>query len=178
MSRHAIDRAGWSPEEREEYEVLLAEIVDATKDSRERIDLLEHRLLDAVQAHRPWANEVDRACRRQGLGQEIRRFEDRRNTAFVSHDGALLSVPATQSRRVSTPDGEVYQRELIQVWTWEEIEVKRVEAIRTRRTYDAHIEHYDRLLALRVRCPGSATPADAAKRLGIDLDVYLAAKAA
>lgn len=173
MSRHAIDRAGWSPEERAEYEELLAEIVQATKDSRERIDLLEHRLLDAVQAHRPWANEVDRACLRQGLGQEIRRFEDRRNTALVSHDGRLLSVPATQSRRVSTPDGEVYQRELIEVWTWAEIEVKRVEAIRTRRTYDAHIRHYDLLLALHVRCPESTSPADAATRLGLDLEQYL-----
>lgn len=177
MSKHAIDRGGWPPEEREEYEALLGEVATASTVTSERLDLFERKLTDAVQAHRPWAVQVERACLRGGMGQEIRRFEDR-NRALVAHDGRVLSVPAIQARRVHTDSGEVYQRELIQLWTWAEIEGKRVEALNAARTYTDKVAHYDRLLALRALCPASATPDDAARRLDIDLDDFLGRKSA
>lgn len=174
MSKHAIDRAGWAPEERYEYEELLGEIVSETNDTRERLDLFEHKLLDAIQAHRPWASEVERACRRFGMGKEVSRFEDR-NRALVSHDGRVLNLPAKQARKVVTTDGEVtYQRELIELWTWDEIAAKRTEAIKAKRTYDDKVAHYDRLLALRVLAPESTSPAHAAELAGMDLDDFLA----
>lgn len=173
MSKHAIDRAGWTPEERDEYEELLSEIVSTSSDSRERLDLFEHRLLDAIQAQRTWATEVDRACRRFGMGKEISRFQDR-NRALVAYDGKVLSLPAVQARKVANPDGEVtYQRELIEVWTWEELEAKRTEALNAQRTYSTKVAHYDRLLALRALVPTAATPAGAARIAGIDLDDWL-----
>lgn len=172
--KHAIDRAGWSEGERAEYEALLAEIAAQTNDSRERLDLFEHKLLDAIQAHRPWASEVERACRRFGMGKEISRFEGR-NRALVAYDGRVLSLPAIQARRVKTASGEVaYQRELLQAWTWQQIEEKRTEALTAQRTYDDKVAHYDRLLSLRVMAPESTSPADAAEKLGLDLDEFLA----
>lgn len=171
--KHAIDRAAWSPEEREEYEDLLAEIAAQTNDSRERLDVFERKLLDAIQAHRPWASEVERACRRFGMGKEISRFEAR-NRALVSHEGRVLSLPAIQSRRIAVADGTVtYQRELIELWTWQQIEQKRTEALTAQRTYDDKVAHYDRLLSLHVMSPESTSPADAAERLGLDLDEFL-----
>ncbi|AYF29268.1 hypothetical protein CSH63_17710 [Micromonospora tulbaghiae] len=173
MSRHAIDRAGWTPEERHEYEALLAEIVAATRDSGERLDLFEHRLVDAVQAQRPWASEVDRMCRRFGLAKEVSRFQAR-NRALVAYDGEVLSLPAVQARKVAKPGGEVgYQRELIEVWSWEELTAKRDEALAARRTYDGKVAHYDRLLALRALAPSAATPAEAARMAGVDLGDWL-----
>lgn len=172
--KHAIDRAAWSPEERDEYEDLLAEVCNASKDSTERLDLFEEKLADAQNAQRGWAFSVSSSCRRFGLGKEITRFEDR-NRALVSHDGRLLSVPRVQARRVVAPTGEVtYQRELIEVWTWEQIAEKRAEAIQARRSYTDKVAHYDRLLALRDLCPQSTSPAEAAAELGWDLDEYLA----
>jgi hypothetical protein len=56
-----------------EYGQLLAEVVAGAP--AERVDEFERLLDDAVQAHRPWASEVDRACRRLGLAQEIARYE-------------------------------------------------------------------------------------------------------
>jgi hypothetical protein len=174
VSKHAIDRNAWSPEEREEYEALLAEIVEATKDTTDRLDLFEHKLLDAVQAHRPWASEVERACRRFGMGKEIARFEAR-NRALVSHDGRVLSLPAVQARKSVSASGEVsFQRELIQLWTWDEITAKRTEALKAQRTYSDKVAHYDRLLALKVLAPDSTTPSDAADQLGLDIDEFLA----
>jgi len=173
VSKHAIDRAGWTPEERDEYEDLLGEIAGATNVSSERLDLFEHKLLDAVQAHRPWATEVERACRRFGMGKEISRFEGR-NRALVAHDGRVLSMPAIQARQVVAADGQVeYQRELIELWSWDQIATKRLEALKAAHTYTDKVAHYDRLLALRVLAPESDSPADAAKTAGVDLDDFL-----
>lgn len=172
----AIDRNAWSPEERDEYEELLAEVCNATNDTRDRLDLFEEKLLDAIQAHRPWALSVSNQCRRFGLGKEISRFQDR-NRALVSFDGRLLSMPTVQARRVEV-GGEVhFQRELIVLWTWAELREKRREAIRASETYSAKVGHYDRLLALEERAPGSATPAEAADQLALDLDEYLGSAA-
>jgi hypothetical protein len=178
MSKHAIDRALWTPQERDEYDDVIAEIVNATTDTRERLDLFDDKLADAIQAHRTWAIDVARSCRRAGLAKEISRFEAR-NRALVSHDGKLLSLPKVQARRVVTPTGEpAYQRELIEIWTWDQIRAKRAEALQQQDTYSAKLAHYDRLLALQDKAPDTASPSAAAATLGIDLDEWLGAAAA
>lgn len=172
MSRYAINRALWSPQEREEYDDLLAEICNTTPDTSERLDIFEDKLTDAVQAHRQWALDVSRACRRAGLAKEITRFEDR-NRALVAFDGQLLSVPRTQSRKVVVAGEVTYQRELITVWTWDQLAEKRTDVIKAARAYTAKVQQYDRLLALRVMAPGAGSPAEAADQLGLDIDEYL-----
>jgi hypothetical protein len=172
VTRHAISRSAWDPKEREEYDALLAEVCAATTDSTERLDLFEQKLADAIQAQRPWAGDVARACRRFGLGKEITRHEGR-SRALVSYLGDILSVPSVQARRVTVDGVNHYQRELIYVWTWDELIEKRAEALRSRRTYTANIQLYDRLLALRELSPDAASPADAATSLGLDLDEWL-----
>jgi hypothetical protein len=172
MTKHAINRNAWSPTERDEYEDLLAEVCNASKDTTERLDLIEKKLSDAIQAHRPWAEDVAKACRRFGLGKEITRFENR-NRALVSHDGHLLSVPRVQSRKVTIAGEVTYQRELIEVWTWDQLIAKRAEAIKASDSYTVKIGHYDRLLALQEKAPDTKSPAESAARLGIDREEYL-----
>jgi hypothetical protein len=170
---HVIDRAAWSPEEREEFEALLAEVVGASRDSGERLDLMDELVADAIQAHRPWATEVARAARREGYAREIKRHQDRERVS-VSYDGRVLSVPAVQARKVVDSSGVVtYQRELIELWTWEELREKRKEAVHATRTYSEKIAHYDRLLMLAELAPDSKTPVDAAKALGVELGEWL-----
>lgn len=177
MSRYAINRSAWSTQARDEYEDLLAEICNRTSDTSERLDLFEDALTDAVQAQRQWALDVSRASRRAGLGKEITRFEDR-NRALVSFDGQVLSVPRTQSRKVKVAGEVTYQRELLVVWTWDEIVEKRDEVIKAARSYTVKVQHYDRLLALRILAPAAKSPIEAADLLGLDLDEYLGAAAA
>lgn len=170
---HTIDRRAWSPVEREEFEELLAEVVDSSPDTTARLDLLDRLLADAIQAHRPWATEVARSCRREGLAREIKRYQDRQRVT-VAYDGRVLSVPAVQARRVVDADGAMsYQRELIQFWTWGELKAKRQEAVRSATTYTEKIAHYDRLLMLGELAPESATPAEAADQLGVSLGEWL-----
>lgn len=168
-----INRAAWSPVEREEFEELLAEVVASSADTTSRLDLLDRLLNDAIQAQRPWATEVARSARREGLAREIKRHQDRQRVS-VSYDGRVLSVPAVQARRVVDADGSVtHQRELIELWTWKELKDKRAEAVQAATTYTEKIAHYDRLLMLGELVPTSATPADAAAQLGIELDAWL-----
>lgn len=172
MSR-AINRAAWSPEERAEYDALLAEVVAASTKTAERLDLMDSKITDAVQAHRPWATEVLRAARRSGFSAEIRRHQDQHRVP-VAYDGRVLSVPAVQARRVVDESGVAgYQRELIELWTWDELREKRREAVKAATTYTEKVAHYDRLLMLGELAPEAKSPAEAATALGVDLADWL-----
>lgn len=169
-----INRAAWSPEERDEYDELLAQVVASTTDTTARLDLMERLIQDAVQAHRFWASDVERAARRDGFAGEIKRYQDRNRALVASETGRVLNVPRVQGTVGRREDGQTFhQRALIELWTWEQIATKRAEAIRAQRLYGDKVAHYDKLLALRDLCPDSATPADAARQLGINLDDWL-----
>lgn len=171
----SINRRPWSPEEQDEYDAMIAEIVGSTTNTATRLDDFEQRLADAIQAQRFWARDVERACLRKGMAAEIKSFQDRRNRALVAHNGRVMSMPKAQGRTVRTESGEVaHDRALIEVWTWAQILDKRATDLRARRHYDDRIAYLDRLLALRELCPDSASPADAAIQLGIDLAGFLA----
>jgi hypothetical protein len=130
VSRYAINRNTWSPSDKDEYEDLLAEICNETTTTRASVSTSSRdKLIDAINAQRQWALDVSSASRRAGLGKEITRFEDR-NRVLVSHNGELLSVPRTQSRKVKVAGEVTYQRELIVVWTWDEIAEKREDVIK------------------------------------------------
>lgn len=173
-----IDRRGWSPEERSEEEAMWQDIVDSTTDTHARLDYAEERLNGAIQAHRHWAYELERQFLRNGLAKEIKRYQDR-HRALVAYHGRTLNVPRVQGVKSRRPDGTVFeQRALIEMRPWEEIAAKRLEAIRSRRTYTEKIAHYDKLLALREMAPDTATPFEAATALGLSLDEYLGTEGA
>lgn len=168
-----INRAAWSVEERAEEEALYEDVVARTNVTHERLDEAERLFADAIQAHRPWAASLEEHFIRQGLAAQIKAYQDR-NKAMVSHDGQVLNLPRVQGVRATDSSGDsYYQRELIELCSWEQIAAKRLEAIRTRGTYDDKIAHYDKLLALRDLAPGVANPIEAAAALEIDLDDYL-----
>lgn len=169
----AINRSAWGSDERAEYEVMLDAVIESSKNTGDRLNTFERLLNDAVQAHRPWARDVERVAIRAGLGKEIKAHQDRIR-AHVSYDGRVLDLPRVQARRVASPAGEVvYQRELIELWTWSEIEAKRNEALSGQSAYTSKIAHYDALLALRDMAPGSTSPVDAARQLETTVDQWL-----
>lgn len=152
---------------------MWQEVVDSTTDTSARLDLAERLLNDAVQAHRPWANDLEQQLLRSGIAKEIKRYQDRHRVGVAYH-GRVVSMPRVQGVKARRDDGSTYEaRALIEFQPWEQIAEKRLEAIRMRRTYTEKIAHYDRLLALRDLAPEAATPVEAATSLGIDLDEYL-----
>lgn len=171
-----MNRNAWGSDEREEYEAMMALVVASSKNTRDRTKLIAKLLNDAVQAHRPWARDVEYQAIRTGLAKEIKAYQDR-TRALVSHDGQVLNLPSIQSRRIQSVDGEIYfQRELIEVWSWEQIEAKRTEALVGQHAYTSKIAHYDALLALRDMAPGAKTPDEAVRQLGTTVDQWLGGK--
>jgi hypothetical protein len=170
----AINRSSWSPEERDEFDALLARVISSSTNTTDRLDLMEQLMGDAIQAQRYWASDVDRAARRYGYASEIKKYQDRNRVLVASGTDRVLSLPRIQGTIARNEEGDAYhQRELIELWTWEQILEKRAEAIRARRLHADKVAHYDRLLALRDQCPDSTSPADAARQLGINLDSWL-----
>ncbi len=170
-----LNRQAWDPIARDEYEDLLGCVAASSTNTSHRLDLFERLIADAAQAHRYWAREVERACTRHGYAKEIKAYQDRNRAMVATETGELLNLPSVQGRVARTDAGEVYhQRALIEVWPWEQILEKRSQAIRSRRVYTDKIAHYDKLLALRELVPDSLTPVDAARRLGITVNDYLA----
>lgn len=163
----------WSADERAEYEALMSRVLAATETTRERVDLMEDLVTDAIQAHRFWASDVERESRRAGYAARIKRHEKERETVLVSYEGRLLSKPRVigTTRRI---DGHpVAVQGLIEVMTWDELEAKRADYLVQIRAYDVNIATIDRLLALRDLAPGAATPEEAATSIGTTVDEWL-----
>jgi hypothetical protein len=90
-------RAGWSPEDSKEYETALIEAFESGTTTTERIDALEVILADAVQAHRPWARDIEREALRGGLNKLIVEYGKRRQPDVVlAYNGRVISKPRRQ----------------------------------------------------------------------------------
>lgn len=90
-----MSRAHWSPDDRDEYEALLEKSFTAGSSSHERIDAYEALLADAVQAHRPWARDVERENQRQGANREVTAYGKRREPKVrLAYNGRVISKPA------------------------------------------------------------------------------------
>ncbi len=169
-----VNKTTWSPKERQQYEALLAEVVAHSKDTAKRMDLFEKRIAEARKANKTWARDCERAAMREYAASEIKLYQDRIR-AMVAHDGRILNVPKVQDRRVrDTSGGVVHQRELIELFTWDQILAKRLTDLRSQRHFSDRVAAWDKLLALRDLCPDASTPAEAARLLCISLDDYLA----
>lgn len=57
-----MSRFTWAPEERSEYDELLAEVVASGTETSHRLDVFESMLADAIQAGRFWARDVERSA--------------------------------------------------------------------------------------------------------------------
>jgi hypothetical protein len=174
----SLSRKSWPPEVSEDYEQVLRKVVESSASTSDRLDHFEDLLNDGIQAGILWALEIERSAPRDLLAKELRNFQNR-SRAMVSYDGKVLNLPRVQSARVRSESGRVYhQRELIELWPWEQIVAKRTEALKAMTTYTAKIAHYDKLLALRDACPIAISPSDAAIRLGVSLESWLAGELA
>lgn len=170
------NRSAWAPEERAEYEAMLAKVVEETTSTSDRLDLFQGLLADALQAHRYWANDILRSCARHGAASEIKRYQDRAR-AQVASEGRVVSLPAYQGTKVRTPDGrEMHQRDLIETWTWKQIAEKRRESLKARKIYADKTMHCDELLVLRKLRPDAKSPTEAATMLGTTVDDFLSGK--
>lgn len=165
--------SAWSPEERDEYEALLHEVISGARLTGDRVRLMETKMADAEQAHRPWVRDANREAVRTGYASQIKGYL-KRNRVALSHDGLILSRPRIiGTPKVSDSGQTYYEQALIELKTFDELRAKRSDYLAQIRAYDANVALIDKLLALADLAPTATTPAEAAAQLDIDLDEYL-----
>lgn len=164
----------WSPEERAEYEGLLLEVVKREEGQADRVDYMEHLMADATQARRGWAVDLDRDCRRDGYARQIKNYLKRTRVVFA-RGVDMVEKPRVVGVTRKAEDGSRYAvQSLYETLTFDELRDKRRAYLAQRRSYDESVALCDRYLALADMAPGSSTPLDATRSLGIEIDVFLA----
>jgi DNA mismatch repair ATPase MutS len=173
-----MNQKAWSPDERAEYEKLLSEVVNEKTTSRDRIDAMERKVLDAIQARRRWAREVERHATLLGYGSLIRSYLDRIRIPYVRNGNRVVKPRIIGVRRKSTDGTVADQQVLIDIATFDELREKRAAYLRQIKSYSDSVALADRLLALADLVPNAANPREAAKLLGTTVEAWLGENAA
>ncbi len=167
----------WDPKWIAEYNTAMREVVANANGTGERVALWRTVIDDAIQAHRPWAHDVDRDARAVGDASEIKRWL-KRHRVVIAIGGRTVRKPRVIGTRRPTDDGVVVDLQLpFAVLTFDEIRNKRTAYLRQLAAYTDDVAVMDILLALSDMAPGTFTPQEAASSLGISLDEYLAESA-
>lgn len=171
-------REDLSPEEREEYDLLIEEAgfdEDGTERPSGEIGERMHDLLvDADQAGRVWASYILRDDAEAGHLKRFNSWNKARKRKMVYFNGQIVPKAAVVGVRRKRDDGSTYhQQSLWELLTWAEVEQKLDEARSQKRSAAINETTAKRLLALRIKVPNSIGPLAACDALGIDLDEYL-----
>lgn len=161
------------PAERAEYEALLTAVLTEAESTGERVALMDSLIDDAVQAQRPWAVKVEETSRRVGYANEIKSYLKRTRVVLTIKDREV-SKPRTIGAKAKNEDGKVIDLQLpFEVLTFDQLRDKRREYLSQINAYTDNLAMADRLLALADAAPGTNTPSEAARVLGLNLDEYL-----
>jgi hypothetical protein len=174
-----MDRKHLSPEERAEYDALLYDAgYDEHGDRRpsgEIGDRVHDLLADAVRAGRAWAGYVIDDDARMGHLARFKRWDKVRALIEVNHQSVIVKRSAVMGvKRRDAETGASYDQQVLYAeMSWSEV-VYVMESAQVRISSEQiTVGTCTKLLALKLRCPESAGPADACVRLGIDMQDYL-----
>lgn len=164
-------------DEREDYLSLVDEACgdDPRPNTTEAAPRLRDLLLAAEQAGRPWASLVLDDAQLAGLVTQCRDRLQRRERAIVAFDGEMISKPARRSVRARRDTGETFsQQTLFRDATRQEISEMLEREQRQVRASQVTITLLRKLLELLDAVAGANTPGDAAKKLGVSVEEWLA----
>lgn len=166
----------WDDDERAEHD-LVVEMTWRENGNAARTDAFLDALHDAEQAHRQWAVDLLNACLRDGAWKYLKDSHRAMNPHKVDFGGQTRSV--SRLAGVTRKSGERYINDYLPMadMTWDELAAKEEEHKRTEHAARLNRWAVTRLLSLRDLAPDTATPREAARHLGLDLDDFLAASA-
>lgn len=167
-------------QEREEYDALVNQvlngdrIVNADKAHRFRLGLE-----DAVQAHRPWAQDVLANATEYGLRKILKDRAKTEARTMIDYRGNIIAKTTRIGRRRKSASGVTFfDQALMDDFTWDELREWLDQISRQISAMFINKDMADRLLSLHERFPDSATPREACALLGTTVNDYLARKAA
>ncbi len=165
----------WPQDDRDEYEVACAEAWDYAEGTRGRAERLVELIEDGVQAQRLWARDLLSQFVQRGAESELKTWRKRtQRVVAIAHDGRVLNRPRVVGVVRQADDGARFSDQtLYDFLTWEQIEEVRAGHLRQISAYRDNVYIESLLLELRELAPGTATPGEAADRLGTTVDAWL-----
>lgn len=154
-----------------EYKTMLDEVCVGRISTRERALRLYDMLMDARQAHRPWAAQVLREATLAGLRATITRHQ--KATRQVATKKSKRSMVIGVQREIHGTRQWV-QSPLDEV-SWIELNGHVQLALQNREAINRNLRHYRKLMALQELAPGSAGPGEAARQIGTSVEQVLKA---
>ena len=138
----------WSDTERAEFEAVVLESIAVDGSNSKRAEAFAAKVADAIQAHRPWARDVEKDALSRGF-KNVFRAEARKGTVTVMLKGTSVEKPAQVSVRKQSEDGVTYEQlAFFETLTRQQVADKRTEYLKQRRAYDSNIATMDKLAAL------------------------------
>ena len=169
--------AAWGEQEHAEHEALIAEVIASTTGNGARAALYREMVEDAIQAHRPWARDVENRVLDNGYVAFWKNIS-RQGVVHVIRDGRAATKPRTWALPRISDDGARYTQDaLIDVFTREDIMHKREEALRMIDTWDSTLTLYSALLDFLDKA-GADDVATAEAALGMSVNDWLEGRAA
>lgn len=170
-------RKDLSPEEREEYDSIMAEAgydeSDQHRPSGEIGPRMRELLEQAVNAGRLWAQYVADDDAEYGHLKRFKDWDKERRKQKVFIDGVIVPRAAVVGVRRKVGDEFEWVQSLWRELSWDEVEQKLKEAAIQQYSAKITATTARRLLSLRDRAPESVGPLEACQSLGIDFSEYL-----
>lgn len=166
-------------DERAEYEATMREAggdpSNGGKNAAEAAARLHQLLLDAEQAQRRWASRVLDDDVLEGHVKRLKEWWKKQAVVLVSYKGSIIGKTTRVGARKRDEDGrEMWQQTLFHSMTWNQV-IDWLEMVeRQLGGLLVNKAMGRRLLQLRDACPDSIGPADAAERLGVSVEDWLA----
>lgn len=165
-------RNRWGSEEVAEFEHAIEGALDIDGSTTERAEHFREHVEGAIQAHRPWARDIEADALSRGY-KSIYRQEARRGTVLVSTTSGEIERPSMISVARHDEGGVVFQQlSFYAVMNREQIREKRNEYLKQIRAYDANVQMMDKLTAM-LDASGSDDLETAAASLGVSVEDWL-----
>jgi hypothetical protein len=171
-----VKRNSWSTDERVEYDILCDEAWSYSTSTRERTERFIEMLRDADQAHRFYATDCLDDALHWGAAAQLNAWKTRQKIGriAVSYEGKVLNARRIRGTIVRDDDGNpMHTQCLFDYFTWEQLEAKALEYATNIRAYKVNLDTVSHLLELRDLAPGTNTPDEATKQLGVSVEEFL-----
>lgn len=167
----------WDDDERAEFDLAVEMAWRAGRNSHERGAEFLRIVRDAEQAQRRWATEVIDSALRDGMWKRLKEHHKAIAPLLVAFAARTYSMSRIGGVARQTASGTTFEQLAFIDMTREELLAKQDEYETT--AFAARRDKYliSRLIALLDQEPTALTPSDAATRLGIDIEEYLAVPA-
>jgi hypothetical protein len=166
--------SSWSAEERAEYKAILLAACESAKTTRERGEAFLKSYNRALSAGRMWARDIWRDAEVQMAEAEVVNFLKSHRVA-VAYNGKLISKPRIIGSLRTQDDGtRASEQALFDFFSWEELEAKAQEYVKSLAAHRGNLYIVTRLLKLRDLAPGSSNASEAAAELGTTVEAWLA----